>query len=59
MGGIFFLLWIASVIGGWVLAANRHGNGIGCLWAVLLFILGPLAPFVLLLYWLLGNDKER
>lgn len=59
MGPILFILWIVAVIAGWVIAADRHGNGIGCLWAVILFILGPLAPVVVLLYYFLGKDDRN
>jgi|GEM_PF-6097003 len=59
MGPLLLILWIGSVIAGWILAADRHGNGIGCLWAVILFILGPLAPIALLLYWIFGKDSDR
>lgn len=58
MGPLFLILWIVSVIAGWIIASDRHGNGIGCLWAVMLFILGPLSPIIVLLYYFLGKDER-
>lgn len=58
MGLLLGILWIGSVIAGWILGSERQGNGAGCLWAVVLFLLGPLAFIVVLLYYFLGRDED-
>lgn len=47
------LLWLASIIGFfwlWSDATGRHGSNIGCLWALAVLALGPIAFFAYLLF---------
>ncbi|MBB3114385.1 hypothetical protein FHS18_006506 [Paenibacillus phyllosphaerae] len=42
---LFLLLWIVSIIAlfwVWSDASARRGGNIGCLWALVVFILGPI-----------------
>jgi len=53
IGLIAFLLWLGSIIlffWIWSDASNRHGGSIGCLWALAVLALGPIAIIAYLLF---------
>lgn len=55
---LWFILCVVSLFWGWSLGAQRSGNAMGCLWAVVLFLLFPISPIVVLLFWLFGENRD-
>lgn len=54
---IGLLLWILSIVVFfwlWSDATDRHGKNIGCLWALAVLALGPIAVIAYLLF---GRDN--
>lgn len=50
---IALLLWVGSIVlffWIWSDASNRHGSNIGCLWALAVLALGPIAIIAYLLF---------
>lgn len=59
MGGLIVVaLWIASILiflWIWDDATRRHGKNIGCLWALAVLALGPIA---IIAYFLFGRSED-
>ncbi|MEW8979834.1 MAG: hypothetical protein AB2385_15700 [Symbiobacterium sp.] len=59
MGGLLIaLIWIASIVlffWVWGDATDRHGQNIGCLWALAVLALGPIA---IIAYLLFGRSND-
>jgi hypothetical protein len=57
MGLIAVVLWILSIVVFfwiWSDASDRHGSSIGCLWALAVLALGPIA---IIAYLIFGRDR--
>ncbi|MBP2019200.1 hypothetical protein J2Z79_002625 [Symbiobacterium terraclitae] len=55
---LVLLLWIASIVlflWIWSDATDRHGQSIGCLWALAVLALGPIA---IIAYFIFGRSND-
>lgn len=58
MEGLLILLWLASIVlffWIWSDATDRHGKNIGCLWALAVLALGPIA---IIAYFIFGRSQD-